>query len=292
MSKDQPFSIYPVQGNHVKYLSGNNSKAVSSLGEEYESSYFEFNRELELDQYDDELCSKFTKIKKLVLTGENQKQSVPREKLSVLVSLQVCRLDKNVINLRDCTRLEKLTCKIEETLSKEDFPLTLKMIDCSDCTINDTTIDNFPVSLEEINLKRCHDISTFNINHLVNLKKIDCSQSTITDAVINNFLVSLEEIDLLGCANISTFNIQHLMSLKIIDCSSSTITDAAINNFPVSLEEIKLMGCQKIRNFNINHLVKLKKIYCRGSSITDRALENFPVSLETRDLNNCKNIVQ
>uniref|UniRef100_A0A8D8LQ31 Uncharacterized protein n=1 Tax=Cacopsylla melanoneura TaxID=428564 RepID=A0A8D8LQ31_9HEMI len=165
------FSIFPIQENIVKYLSADDLKKLSSLGGEYENYYFEFNRELELEQYDDEICSKFTKIEKLVLTGENQKQSVPREKLSVLVSLQVCRLDKNVINLRDCTRLEKLTCKIEETLSKEDFPLTLKMIDCSDCTINDTTIDNFPVSLEEINLKRCHDISTFNINHLVNMKK-------------------------------------------------------------------------------------------------------------------------
>uniref|UniRef100_A0A8D9EFR3 Uncharacterized protein n=1 Tax=Cacopsylla melanoneura TaxID=428564 RepID=A0A8D9EFR3_9HEMI len=121
MSKDQPFSIYPVQGNHVKYLSGNNSKAVSSLGEEYESSYFEFNRELELQQYDDEICSKFRRIEKLKLTDYTQKESVPKEKLYFLMSLEVKCLDTNRINLRECKRLEKLSFRDVRDLGTSDF---------------------------------------------------------------------------------------------------------------------------------------------------------------------------
>uniref|UniRef100_A0A8D9DQR2 Uncharacterized protein n=1 Tax=Cacopsylla melanoneura TaxID=428564 RepID=A0A8D9DQR2_9HEMI len=101
-----------------------------------------------------------------------------------------------------------------------------------------------------MDLKLCHNISTFNIKHLVNLKYIYCKNSTINDATINNFPVSLLSINLEGCNQIATFSIHHLVNLKVISCGYSTINDASINDFPVSLELINLIGCQ---NFDIQY---------------------------------------
>uniref|UniRef100_A0A8D8YN48 Uncharacterized protein n=1 Tax=Cacopsylla melanoneura TaxID=428564 RepID=A0A8D8YN48_9HEMI len=124
---------------------------------------FQFNRELELDQYDDKFYSKFRNIQKLTLTNSIQKEIIPQEKLSVLLSLEVLSIDKEKINLRECKRLQNLSCKKIENIDKEDFP----------------------VSLKKINFQHCANISDINMNHLINLREINCTASSITDAAIN-----------------------------------------------------------------------------------------------------------
>uniref|UniRef100_A0A8D9EJ82 Leucine-rich repeat domain-containing protein n=1 Tax=Cacopsylla melanoneura TaxID=428564 RepID=A0A8D9EJ82_9HEMI len=207
------FLIFPIRETLLKYLTQYDWEALSSVGGEYQSFYLEFNRELNLDQYDDKICSKFKKIEKLTLTNVTQTERVPQEKLSVLVSLEVYSLDKNIIDLKECIRLETLSCKTIGQLDKEDFPSSLKRLTCY-YSINGETINNFPVSLERIDLSVCENISDFDISHLVILKEIDCSLSGVTNSAINNFPVSLERIDLSGCRNISDFNINHLVNLK------------------------------------------------------------------------------
>uniref|UniRef100_A0A8D8W5T1 Uncharacterized protein n=1 Tax=Cacopsylla melanoneura TaxID=428564 RepID=A0A8D8W5T1_9HEMI len=171
------FSIYPIQENLLKYLNGNDLQALSSLGGEYESSYFEFNRELELDHYDDELYSKFKKIQKLKLNKLSHQETVPTEKLSVLLSLEVPSINTEKINLRECKRLQRLCCESLVNLDKEDFPISLKQI-------------------------YCNKISDINLNHLINLKETKCGGSLINDDAINNFPKSLERIKR-GCWKIS-----------------------------------------------------------------------------------------
>ncbi|KAL1461876.1 hypothetical protein WDU94_013743 [Cyamophila willieti] len=303
------FSIFPIQKIIVKYLTAEDLKKLSSLGGEYEDFYFEFNRELELDQYNDVIHSKFKRIEKLTLKQVNH-EVVSKETLSVLLALNVPTIDKEKINLRECTRLQTLTCrKFLVSIDSEDFPISLKKIillspmdivprthrtinfnfshlislkeiDCNESSITDEAINNFPESLEKISLYCCKNISSFNIHHLVNLKEIDCNASSITNVAINNFPESLEKISLCCCTTISSFNIHHLVNLKEIDCYRSSITDEAINNFPESLEKISLCCCSSISSFNIHHLVNLKELDCNTSSITDVAINNFPESLE------------
>uniref|UniRef100_A0A8D8V760 Uncharacterized protein n=1 Tax=Cacopsylla melanoneura TaxID=428564 RepID=A0A8D8V760_9HEMI len=145
------FSIPPIQENLGKYLDGNSLKTLSSLGGEYENFYFEFNRELQLDHYDDEFYSKFKKIQNLKLENSIL-GTVPIEKLSVLLSLEVPSIDTKKINLRECKRLETLRCENLRNLDKEDYPISLKKI-------------------------FCNDLSDINLNHLINLTVIKCGGS-------------------------------------------------------------------------------------------------------------------
>uniref|UniRef100_A0A8D9BYU8 Uncharacterized protein n=1 Tax=Cacopsylla melanoneura TaxID=428564 RepID=A0A8D9BYU8_9HEMI len=138
------FSIVPIQENIVKYLSADDLKQLSSLGGQYEDFYFEFNRELVLSHYDDEIFSKFTRIEKLTLTNRIQKEIIPEDKLSVLLSLQTFLIDKEKINLRESIRLQTLKCNNLQNINSE----------------------HFPVSLKNINFFGCKNISNINLKHI------------------------------------------------------------------------------------------------------------------------------
>uniref|UniRef100_A0A8D9EJ22 Leucine-rich repeat domain-containing protein n=1 Tax=Cacopsylla melanoneura TaxID=428564 RepID=A0A8D9EJ22_9HEMI len=250
------FSIFPIQDNIAQYLGEEDLKNLSSLGGIFANFYFDFNRELNLDQYDDEICSKFRKIENLHLRDNIQKQVVPKKVLSVLVSLEVPSIDNKIINLKECKKLKTLRCKDLGNLDNNDFPLTLK----------------------KLALYSCNNISKLNLKHLINLKEIDYSGISNISVAINNFPVSLEKISLTAY-QISGVNIKHLINLKEIHCSGSNITSADINNFPVSLERISLRRCLALSDFNIKHLVNLKEIDCSYSPVTNGAVNNFPVSL-------------
>uniref|UniRef100_A0A8D9BVJ7 Uncharacterized protein n=1 Tax=Cacopsylla melanoneura TaxID=428564 RepID=A0A8D9BVJ7_9HEMI len=296
-------SIYPIQENIVKYLKGKDLITLSSLGGEYLNCYYDCYKKLELDQYDESVYSMFRKIEKLTLKNENQTKIVPKEKLAVLVSLIVHSIREEIINLRECKRLESLTCK---TLNNRiNFLIHLKEMKFLDynAQVPEEIINNFPNSLKRLNLNS-GNISSFNISHLVNLTEIDCSCSSIIDAAINNFPVSLEKIKLYRCTEISHFNISHLVHLKEIDCSCSTITNAAINKLPVSLEKVKLYRCEAIYQINIfhpqlaqitlkiSHLLNLKQIDCSCTAIETESINNFPISLEKVKLSRCTNVHQ
>uniref|UniRef100_A0A8D8Y1G2 F-box domain-containing protein n=1 Tax=Cacopsylla melanoneura TaxID=428564 RepID=A0A8D8Y1G2_9HEMI len=302
------FGFHPIKKNIIKYLSAKDLQTLSLVSKNFKNVYFEFNRELKMDHYDEDFYSKFEKIEKLELKSSVQNSSVPEDKLSVLVSLTVPSIDKNNINLIKCRRLKELNSNNLGELGSEDFPLSLKKITCQvlNCNINhlvqlkeidisrssisDETVDNFPDSLESVQMYRSKNISNFNIrNSLVNLKELDCSHTPITDDAVNNFPVSLEKLILTGC-NISNFNINRLANLKQIDCSGTQVTDRAVNNFPISLEQINLAECRLISDFNINHLFNLTDIDFSYTLITDETVNKFPISLERIYLICCKNI--
>uniref|UniRef100_A0A8D8SKU5 Uncharacterized protein n=1 Tax=Cacopsylla melanoneura TaxID=428564 RepID=A0A8D8SKU5_9HEMI len=306
------FSMFPIQENIAKYLDEKDLKNLSSLGGVFQNFHFDFCRELDVDYYELGRCSKFRKIEKLKIRDSIQKFIVPECVLSVLVSLEVPSIDKQTIDLSKCKRLETLSLKNLRNLCNKDFPLTLKKlelrecdyyisklrikhlinlkeIDCSTSSITNAAVNNFPISLERINLAECSKLSNFNIKHLINLKEIDCTDSTITDVAVNNFPVSLEKISLFGCPRISKFNISHLVNLKEINCAYSTVEDEAINRFPVSLEKIDISDCDStFFRFNISHLVNLKKIDCADSNIEDEVINNFPISLQEMSLRGCE----
>uniref|UniRef100_A0A8D8SS77 Uncharacterized protein n=1 Tax=Cacopsylla melanoneura TaxID=428564 RepID=A0A8D8SS77_9HEMI len=159
------FSIFPIQDNIAQYLGEEDLKNLSSLGGIFANFYFDFNRELNLDQYDDEICSKFRKIENLHLRDNIQKQVVPKKVLSVLVSLEVLSIDNKIINLKECKKLKTLRCKDLGNLDNSEFPLTLK----------------------KLYIHLCRNIPNINIKHLANLIEIDVEYCNITVEAVNNF---------------------------------------------------------------------------------------------------------
>uniref|UniRef100_A0A8D9DRQ2 Uncharacterized protein n=1 Tax=Cacopsylla melanoneura TaxID=428564 RepID=A0A8D9DRQ2_9HEMI len=161
------FSIFDIQENIAKYLDAKDLENVSSLGGIFKNVYFDFNRELVLDQYDGESFSKCKRIERLILRDYEQKEIFPAEKLAVLVSLDVPRINKEIMDLRECKRLETLICKDLGNLDSSEFPLTLK----------------------KLYLHLCRNIPNINIKHLANLIEIDVEYCNITVEAVNNFPV-------------------------------------------------------------------------------------------------------
>ena len=210
----------------------------------------------------------------------------------------------NVINILPLLNLQSFDCS-NNFLTNIGFT-GLSFLNSIICSRNQfTSIDFSGLSnLKYIYCGNNNNLTSLNLNGLINLEIIDCKNASLTNLNVSD----LENLKNLFCSNnlISALNMSSLTNISILSCSFNLLTDLTfytnnnnlrilecannlltnliLNNLP-NLENLDIDN-NNISSINFFGLNQLQLVLCRGNQVTTLDFSNCPIFYALQCSNN------
>lgn len=203
----------------------------------------------------------------LVLDNSKMLTTITITKHPNLTKLSMQNCDLTELTLASLPALEELRVRGNQNLKNMalDDLRKLKVLDASDCFLNDFKAIRLPTSLVVMSLYGNSRLKSIQLKHYPQLKKIDLQRCTLAEVELSD-LPELEELYLGSNEELEKIELRNFPNLKIADLFNCNIKTITLSGMPL-LYQINLSDNPHLDNLRVPVLDALKILKLSGCGI-------------------------